>query len=46
MKYKAADIDRYIDLYLNSLEQVLYVEDSQFMVGMKTRRLAGDVIRR
>ena len=31
MKYTAADIDRYIDLYLNSFEKVLYEEDSQFM---------------
>ena len=35
MKYTAADIDRYIDLYLNSFEKVLYEEDSQFMEGMK-----------
>ena len=46
MKYTAADIDRYIDLYLNSFEKVLYEEDSQFMEGMKTRSLAGDDIRR
>lgn len=46
MKYTTADIDRYIDLYLNSFEKVLYEEDSQFMEGMKTRSLAGDDIRR
>ena len=46
MKYTVADIDRYIDLYLNSFEKVLYEEDSQFMEGMKTRSLAGDDIRR
>lgn len=46
MKYTAVDIDRYIDLYLNSFEKVLYEEDSQFMAGMKTRSLASDDIRR